>query len=136
MAKRGMSLATPSLLITDDDRAIREALREVFEPRGFHTFMAADGQQAVSIVRQNIVHLVLMDLQMPGLTGIEAARRVKEHRAELPCILISGAIDEEVLAEAEEVPVFSVLVKPISVRKVTDTVHLALREVYNWLPPT
>ncbi len=136
MAKRGMVLATPSLLITDDDRAFREALREVFEPRGFHTFMAADGQQAVTIVRENNVHLVLMDLQMPGLTGLEAARRVKEHCAELPCILISGAVDEEVLAEAEQVPVFSVLLKPISIRKVTDMVNLALREVYNWVPPT
>ena len=98
-----MVLSTPSLLITDDDRAFRETLREVFEPRGFHTLLASDGQEAVSIVRQNIVHLVLMDLQMPGLTGLEAARREKEHRAELPCILISGAINEEVLAEAEQV---------------------------------
>ena len=59
-----MALATPCLLITDDDRAFRETLREVFEPRGFRTFMAADGQQAVSIVRQNDVHLVLMDLAL------------------------------------------------------------------------
>ncbi len=131
-----MALATPCLLITDDDRAFRETLREVFVPRGFRTFMAADGQQAVSIVRQNDVHLVLMDLHMPGLTGLETARRVKAHRAELPCILISGALNEEVLAEAEQVPVYSILAKPISVSKVTDTVNLALREVYDWLPPT
>ena len=130
-----MALATPCLLITDDDRAFRETLREVFEPRGFRTFMAADGQQAVSIVRQYDVHLVLMDLQMPGLTGLETARRVKAHRAELPCILLSGALNEQVMAEAELVPVYSVLAKPISVSKVTDTVHLALREVYDWLPP-
>jgi CheY-like chemotaxis protein len=125
-----MALATPCLLITDDDRAFRETLREVFEPRGFRTFMAADGQQAVSIVRQVDVHLVLMDLQMPGLTGLETARRVKAHRAEF------GALNEEVMAEAEQVPVYSVLAKPISVSKVTDTVNLALRDVYNWLPPT
>ena len=130
-----MTFTTPSLLITDDDRAFRETLREVFEPRGFRTITAADGNEAVSIVHKTDVHLVLLDLQMPGLTGIEAARRVKEHNADLPCILISGALDEQIIAEAEEVPVFSVLSKPVSFSEVTDTVNLALREVYDWLPP-
>ena len=72
-----MTFTTPSLLITDDDRAFRETLREVFEPRGFHTITAADGNEALSIVHKTDVHLVLLDLQMPGITGIEAARRVK-----------------------------------------------------------
>ena len=130
-----MTFTTPSLLITDDDRAFRETLREVFEPRGFRTITAADGNEAVSIVHKTDVHLVLLDLQMPGLTGIEAARRVKEHNADLPCILISGALDEQIIAEAVEVPVFSVLSKPVSFSEVTDTVNLALREVYDWLPP-
>jgi CheY-like chemotaxis protein len=130
-----MDLSTPALLITDDDRAFRETLRDMFQPRGFQTFTAADGKEALSIVYQTEVHLVLMDLQMPGLSGIEAARRVKQHRAELPCILISGAVNEEVLAEAKDVPVFSVLSKPVSIGKVTETVHLALRQVYDWLPP-
>lgn len=130
-----MTFTTPSLLITDDDRAFRETLREVFEPRGFHTITAADGNEALSIVHKTDVHLVLLDLQMPGITGIEAARRVKEHKADLPCILISGALNDEIIAQAEEVPVFSVLSKPVSFSEVTDTVNLALREVYDWLPP-
>jgi CheY-like chemotaxis protein len=130
-----MLLSQPSLLITDNDRAFRETLRDVFERRGFHTLMAADGNEALSIVHRTNVHLILMDLQMPGLTGIEAARRVKQHRAELPCILISGALNDEIIAEAEEVPVFSVLPKPVSFLQVTETVHLALREVYDWVPP-
>lgn len=131
-----MDFSTPSLLITDDDRAFRETLRDGFEPLGFQTFVAADGNEAIEIVHKNPIHLILLDLQMPGLTGIEAARRVKEHRANLPCILISGALDEEIIAEAEEVPIFSVLSKPVSFRDVTATVHHALREVYDWQPPT
>jgi len=131
-----MLLSTPSLLIADDDRAFRETLRDVFEPRGFRTLLAADGNEAVSIVHQTDVHLILMDLQMPGLSGIEAARQVKQHRAELPCILISGALNEEIIAAAEDVPVFSVLSKQVGFGEVTEAVHLALRQVYDWQPST
>lgn len=130
-----MTIISPSLLITDDDRDFRDTLRGFFEPRGFVTYTAADGAEAVSIVRRKDVHLVLLDLHMPRLTGLEAARLVKRYRAELPCILISAGWDAEVLAEAERVPVFSTLAKPVSFDEVKKTVALALREVYNWSLP-
>ncbi len=115
-------IETPRLLITDDDRDFRETLRSLFRARGFETSLAADGEEAVRIVTESEIHLVLIDLQMPRLTGLEAVRQVKARRAELPCILISGSVDERVLAEAEEASVFSVHQKPVDVFEIRGSV--------------
>ncbi|MEM7313687.1 MAG: response regulator [Planctomycetota bacterium] len=123
---------TPQLLITDDDRAFRQTVRSLFDARGFETHEASDGEEAVRIVREQEVHLVLMDFQMPRLTGIEAVRRLRAERENLPCILISGAVDEDVVAQAEEASVFSILRKPVSVVEIRNSVRTALFEVYGW----
>jgi CheY-like chemotaxis protein len=125
-------ITTPQLLITDDDRAFRETVRSLFDARGFQTHLAADGEEAVRIVREQEVHLVLMDFQMPRLTGIEAVRQLRAEREGLPCILISGAVDDSVVAQAEEVAVYSILKKPVSVVEIRDSVRTALFEVYGW----
>jgi DNA-binding NtrC family response regulator len=122
----------PSLLITDDDRGFRETLRIVFEPRGFKTLLAGDGEEALKIVRTQKVHLVLLDVHMPKLSGLETLRLVKQFRAMLPCILMSAKLDEMILEEARRAEAFSVLAKPITLQQITGTVEDALRRVYNW----
>ena len=134
-SKGTMKIFTPHLLITDDDRAFRETLQGVFEPRGFRTSLAADGAEAVEIVRRTQIHLVLMDLHMPRLTGLEAARQLKDQHADLPCVLISGGLDDQTVTEVHRTTFFSILTKPVSFSEVTDTVCSALHAVYNWSPP-
>ena len=70
--------------------ALRETLCEVLSPQGFRTLLAEDGEQAVRIVRTERVHLVLLDMHMPKLTGLETLRQVKQLKALLPCILYVG----------------------------------------------
>ena len=125
---------TAHLLITDDDRDFRETLRSLFQPPRFQTMLAANGEEAIRIARESQVHLALLDFQMPRLTGLEAVRQLKALKANLPCILISGAVTETVVAEAEEASVFSILRKPISIEEVRCSVRQALLEAYGWLP--
>lgn len=127
-----MVIQPPSILITDDDRAFRETLGEVFEPRGFRTLLAADGQEAIEIVQREEIHLLLLDMHMPRLTGLETLRRAKQLQAILPCILISAGLDEMLRQQAYEADAFSVLDKPVSFTKVTNTVRQALRDAYDW----
>jgi CheY-like chemotaxis protein len=129
-----MRLQLPSLLITDDDHDFRETVRLVFEPR-FRTITAGDGQEALDIVRSQEVHLVLLDMHMPRLTGLETLRRVKQFKSRLPCILISAGLDEALVRQAELAQAFSVLAKPVSRRELTGTVEAAMRRVYNWGEP-
>lgn len=122
----------PSLLITDDDRAMRETLRDVFERRGFRTWLAEDGEQAVQIAAQKPVHLALLDMHMPRLCGLDAIRQLKQTHRLIPCILFTGALDDAILEEAARIDVFSVLSKPISFAQITGLVGQAMRSTYDW----
>jgi CheY-like chemotaxis protein len=124
--------ATPSLLITDDDLGFRETLRGVLEPQGFRTLMAESGEQALDVVRHQEVHLVLLDMHMPRLSGLETLRLVKQIKAILPCIILSANADDELREEARRAEAFSVLSKPVSRINLTNIVRVALRRTYNW----
>lgn len=127
-----MLLETPSLLITDDDPGFRETLRIVFEPKGFRTLLAGDGEEALQIVHRETVHVVLLDMHMPRLTGIETLRMLKEFRAMLPCILLSAQLDERIIEQAQRAHAYSVLSKTLTIGQITGAVRQALQRTYAW----
>ncbi|MCI0460901.1 MAG: response regulator [Gemmataceae bacterium] len=119
-----------SILITDDDRGCREALRDIFEPEGFRTLLAESGEQALDIVHTEPVHLGLFDLHMPRLTGLETLELVRQINALLPCILVTADPSEGVMRQAFRARVYSVIPKPVSKNVVLYTVVRALVRVY------
>ena len=127
-----MLVESPSLLITDDDRGFRETLQVGLEPRGFKTLLAGDGEEALKIVRTQEVHLVLLDMHMPKLTGLETLRRLKQFRSMLPCILLSAQLDELLIEQARLAQAFSVLAKPVTLGQLTGILRQALRRTYDW----
>lgn len=131
-----MKLETPSLLITDDDRDFRETLGGVFAPRGFRTLLAADGEEALDVLRREPVHLVMLDMHMPRLSGLETIRRIRQLDLDvaLPCILISAALDDTIEEEARRQHAFSILSKPVRLKDITGIVQQALLQTYNWRP--
>jgi CheY-like chemotaxis protein len=122
-----------SILITDDDTGCREALREVMEPQGFHTLLASSGEEAVDIVREAPVHLVLLDMHMPKLTGLETLQLVRQFNRSLPCILVTGDADDSLFRRAIQAQVYSVIPKPINKNVVLYTVLKALSRFYGRL---
>jgi len=127
-----MQLEIPFLLITDDDRDLRETLREALERRGFRTLAAGDGEEALEIVQNVPVHLLLLDMYMPRMSGLETIRRVKQITETLPCILMSADLDERLAAEALQARAFRVFSKPVRFADLTGTVQLALQQAYGW----
>ena len=127
-----MLLETPSLLITDDDPGFRETLRVIFEPKGFRTLLAGDGEEALKIVHNETVHLALLDMHMPRLTGLETLRKLKEYRAMLPCILLSAQLDELIVEQARRAHAYLVLSKTVTVGQITSAVRQALQRTYAW----
>lgn len=121
-----------SILITDDDRGLRETLAGVLQPQGFRTILAGDGEEALEIVRREPVHLLLVDMHMPKLTGLETVEQVRRIRMPLPCILMSADADQALVEQALAAQVFSVLSKPISRLRITATVRMALQATYDW----
>lgn len=127
-----MVIEAPSLLITDDDAAFRETLQEVLEPQGFRTLLAGNGEEAIEIVRREVVHVALFDMHMPRLTGLETLRLVKQFKAMLPCIILSADLDEWIVEQARRENAFEVLRKPVTRIQVTGIVRQALERTYNW----
>ncbi len=127
-----MRIVTPSLLITDDDRDLRETLRGAFEVTGIETLLAADGEEALAIVQRQSVHIVLMDMHMPRLSGIETIRRLKQVAHGMPMILMSAALDPQIESAAHQEQVFSVLPKPFSFTTIRSLVREALHRTYAW----
>jgi CheY-like chemotaxis protein len=127
-----MTSARPySILITDDDRTARETLRDIVEPAGFRTLLAGSGEEAIDILCDQEVHLVLMDMHLPRMTGLETldlARQIKGLL--LPTILMSGEHDEELLRKALSAHVFCVLAKPVNRNIVIHVVHRVLEKFY------
>ena len=128
-----MSTTQPTILITDDNRAFRETLQDVFAPRGFCTFLAADGEEAVKIIRNERIHVALLDMHMPRLTGLETIYAARQITTILPFVLITAALDDAIRREAETAHVFNVLEKPVELNVVTKVVAEAFRQTYDWV---
>jgi CheY-like chemotaxis protein len=78
------------------------------------------------------VHLLLVDMHMPKLTGLETLEQVRRIQIQLPCILMSADADQALVEKALAAQVFSVLSKPISRLRITATVRMALQATYDW----
>jgi CheY-like chemotaxis protein len=126
-----------SVLIADDDRGNREALGEVLEQRGFRTLLAEDGGQAVELVQADLVHLILFDMQMPRLTGLEAFTVIRQTLDRmLPAVLMTADATNELIRRAFQAKVFSVIPKPVNMNIVLNTLSRALAKAYGSdMPP-
>jgi len=117
------------LLIADDDRTFREILRDIFEPYlGF--WEAGSGEEAIQIVEHNRVDVVLLDMHMEILTGLETIQIVKSMNAVVPCILVTADATAQLKREASEADAYSVLEKPVLKADLMNTVSTALNDTY------
>jgi CheY-like chemotaxis protein len=119
-----------SILIADDDRSCREALREIMEPEGYRTLLASSGEEALDIAREEAIHLALLDMHMPSLTGLETLQMLREGQAMLPCILVTADASDNLIRQACQAHAYSVLHKPVSKGVVIYTVVRALVRSY------
>lgn len=112
------------ILIVDDDLAIRTLLRDYLAQRHHVVIEAQDGAQAFAVAEKERPHLIIMDIMMPGVYGVSAAKKLAEHRptAGIPIIIISGAVEEKAFPWIKENPRVRFLRKPIDVELLQATI--------------
>ena len=120
------------VLLVEDDRSIRDVTRMGLSDAGFTVVTAGDGEEALGIVRRETVHVLLMDMHMPKLTGLETLRLVKRIKALMPCIILSADLNDLLIEQARRARAFYVLAKPVTRNQITGAVHEALATAYNW----
>ncbi len=127
-----MQSITPKLLVTDDDAALRQTLAEAFAHRGFDVVVAADGHEALERVNDSRIHLALVDVHMPRLSGLQLISRLRADNLAVPCILMSAALDDAIRTEAERMQVFRLMHKPLRFAELAQAVRQVLAEHYGW----
>jgi len=104
-----------SILLAEDDDALRESLASYFIAEGFKVFPARSGLEAVEIALKKQISFSAMDINMPGLSGIDAFRSILDEKGDLPCIFMSGDASRDTMLRALEAGGFSFLSKPIQI---------------------
>lgn len=123
MSKRGASI-----LVVDDEREIVRALRRSLSAHGFTVLTASSGEEAVEMVSQHRPDLVLLDLLLPGMSGLEVCRRVRM-TSNVPIIVLSVKDAERDKVEALDLGADDYVAKPFGIGEVLARVRVALRRV-------
>ena len=121
--------AVRSVLVVEDDRFLRRACEVSLRQRGFTVLTAPDGEAALELIRAELPGLVLLDLLMPRMSGLELLRRLRseERTRALPVLVISNSSREQDVAELERLGITGYLVKAnLSLEELGDTVSRIL----------
>lgn len=120
------------ILVADDERESAAALKALLEVIGHEVVgPAADGAEAVALARDEHPDLAILDIDMPGLTGLEAADRISE-REPIPVILLTGHTDPALLERALQLPVFTYLVKPAGPDDLIPAIRISRARFDEW----
>ncbi|MEJ2697135.1 MAG: sigma-54 dependent transcriptional regulator [Candidatus Sulfobium sp.] len=116
------------VMIVDDEESIRETLSGIFEDEGYETVTAASGEEGVRAAKESGPDIVLLDIWLSGMDGIETLKELREQYPDLPVIIISGHANIELAVKATRIGAYDILEKPLSMEKVLLTVYRALEK--------
>jgi EAL domain-containing protein (putative c-di-GMP-specific phosphodiesterase class I) len=114
------------VLLVDDDDAVRRDYAKVLKRLGYEVETAAEGAIALTMVAQGEFDVIVSDVNMPGMTGLEFLRSVRERNLDIPVILMTGLPDVETAMKAVEYGVFRFFTKPVSIDTWTDALQRAV----------
>jgi two-component system response regulator CpxR len=127
---REVDLDVPSrVLLVDDEKEFVHTLSERLQARDFEPAVAYDGEDALSFVDSQVPEVMVLDLKMPGIDGIEVLRRVKQQHPEVEVIILTGHGSEREQALAMELGAFAYLQKPVDIELLARTMREAYRKV-------
>ena len=116
----------PRILIVDDEEAIRTGLAEILKEEGYECMVAADADQALKTLQEEVVDVVCTDVRMPRMGGIELLQRVKSESPEIEVIVITGFASVAAAVEAVKAGAHDYLSKPFDLDEVRLTVRRAI----------
>ncbi|UCD80232.1 MAG: sigma-54-dependent Fis family transcriptional regulator [Desulfobacterales bacterium] len=117
----------PKILVVDDESSHRQMIKAVLSAEGYEIREAADGNQAVKAVEEKFYDLILMDIRMPGLSGIEALQKIKDISPGIPVIIMTAYASVNTAIEALKSGAYDYLTKPLDIEELKILVAKALR---------
>lgn len=116
------------VLIVDDEEGIRATLSGIFEDEGYEVVTAESGEEAIRVAKEVNPDVVVLDIWLTGMDGIQTMKELRELNSELPVVIISGHANIELAVKATKIGAYDILEKPLSMEKVLLTVYRALEK--------
>ncbi len=117
-----------SILVVDDERGIRESLTAIFRDEGFTAEAVETGEECLKAIERRAYGCVLLDVWLPGISGLETLHQMRESNCDAAVIIISGHGNVETAVRATKLGAFDFIEKPLSIEKTVLTVRNALRQ--------
>ena len=114
-------------MVVDDEPVILETFKTIFDGH-FEVLTAANGREALKITAQAQVSLVLLDINIPDMNGIEILHKIKEQDRNLPVVLVTATANAEMMAEAKRLGIDDYIAKPFDVDRVIALVHKTIKK--------
>jgi two-component system response regulator PilR (NtrC family) len=115
------------ILVVDDEESIREFLEIMLKKEGYEVTLAEDGQKAKDLLTKKSFDMIISDLQMPNVTGIELLKHVKDTAPEIVFMMITAFGTTETAVEAMKIGAYDYITKPFKIDEVRLNIHNALR---------
>jgi two-component system alkaline phosphatase synthesis response regulator PhoP len=133
----GNFMSKESILVVEDEDDIRELLRYNLEKEGYQVFSAATGEEALKKVRARLPNVILLDLMLPGIDGLEVCRRLKgeDQTRHLPLVMLTAKGEEADIVTGLELGADDYITKPFSPRVLLARLRAVLRRHSLPLPP-
>ena len=106
------------ILIVDDEINIRMTLKDILEDEGYETYVAGTGEKAIKIASKENIDMIILDVKLPGIDGIEAFKKIHKDKPELDVLMISGHGDISTAVTAVKYGAYDFLEKPLSMIKI------------------
>jgi DNA-binding response OmpR family regulator len=127
-----MSIDSKGILVVDDNEDIRSLLSLVLQKENYLVYLAANGTEAIQIVKNNKVDLILLDVMMPGLSGLEVLKIIREDKDkninEIPIVMITAKSTVSDIDAAVELGASSYIIKPFRPANLVEKVNAIFRE--------
>lgn len=117
-----------AILVVDDEEPIRWSLARSLRREGYRVLTAQNGAEALRIVQQEAPDLVLLDLRLPDIHGLEVLRTIKAGRGQPPVIILTASGDEEERQAALEAGAYDYIAKPFNLEELKGAIAAALAQ--------
>ena len=118
-----------SILIIDDETRIRNVLADILHRKGFHALTAENGEKGLKYIRENHVDVVLLDLMMPQMNGLEVLKKITELDSTVQTIIITAHGSVETAVEAMKIGAYDYIEKPMDVDRILVMIKNALEKL-------
>ena len=134
MLAKGASLLKPKVLLVDDEEIMVKYLTRRLALRGFEVAKANSGASALEWLATEDAAVVILDVFMPGMDGLEALQRIKRIRPDTAVIMMTGHASEATEKEGRRLGAFNYLIKPIDLDMLVGEIHRAVKDRANCAP--